>query len=335
MIRENDCQNRREEITALVLGELESKAVVELRRHIESCETCQSLYQAMTDEEVTIRSAFGAIADRGEFVENSLIERLDEKNKVTSRAEAGLEKTNKIIWRIIMTSPITKIAAAAVIIIAVLVGAFQISCSMESVAWAKVVENIEQIGSFMFQHQISVTTVADGTTIQESETTTYVSSEFGLRQDAYMNDQVVGISYIPPSGTVITQVMPGEKKYRHVTTSEEYMRQIHNQANPKGMIREFISFEHTELDRKIIDGVEVEGIEVNDPRFLNSVFESAVGRLWVDVVTELPVWTELEGITGDGSIQTKIVAYDFDWDVKLDAGIFEPNVPDDYTLLEK
>jgi len=335
MINENNCQNRREEIAALVLRELEPEAADELKRHIESCKTCKSLYQKLTDEEETIRSAFQAISDKGEVLKSSLIERLHRDNKVTSQADKGPAKTIKIIWRIIMKNPITKMAAAAVVIIAVLVGVFQLGGSMEGVVLANVVENIEQIESFIFQHQISVTAVADGTTIQESETTTYVSSEFGLRQDAYMNDNIIGISYIPTTGTIVTQVMPDMKQYRKVTTSQENMKQIHEQANPKGMIREFLSFEHIKLGRKKIDGIEVEGIEVNDPRFLNSVFESAVGRLWVDLEKVLPVRTEIIGVSGSGSIETKIVAYDFDWDVKLEPGIFEPNVPDDYTLLEK
>ena len=150
-----------------------------------------------------------------------------------------------------------------------------------------------------------------------------------------MNGRIIGISYIPLEGTVVTQVMPDMKKYRRVVTSEEYMRKIHYQANPKGMIREFMSFEHTELGRKIIDGVEVEGIEVNDPDFLANVFESTVGILWVDVRTNLPVRTEIRGITGNGSVETKIIAYDFNWDAEPAPDVFEPNIPDDYTLLEK
>jgi hypothetical protein len=132
--------------------------------------------------------------------------------------------------------------------------------------------------------------------------------------------------------------MPGMKKYRKVSTSEEHIRKIHEQVNPVGMIKEFMLFEHTQLGREIIDGVEVEGIEVNDPGFLTvltSVFESAVGRLWVDVKTNLPVRTEIRGISDNGSIETKIVAYDFNWDAELESDVFEPNIPDDYTLFEK
>jgi hypothetical protein len=74
---------------------------------------------------------------------------------------------------------------------------------------------------------------------------------------------------------------------------------------------------------------------VNDPNFLSFVFESVVGRLWVDVETNLPVRTEIRGVTGGGSIETKIVAYDFDWDAEPGPSVFEPNIHDDYTLLEK
>jgi len=245
-------------------------------------------------------------------------------------------ETQPNIWRIIMKNRIPKLAAAAVIIAGILLGInFLGGPGMTSVAWAEVVENVEQIESFIFRQKINITSVPEGTTIQESELTTYVSLEYGLRQDTYMNGQVISISYVPLEGTIITGVWPSRKKYVRVSTTEEQMRKTHDQSNPKGMIKEFMSFEHTQLGRKIIDGVEAEGIEVNDPNFLSFVFESVVGRLWVDVETNLPVRTEVVGVTGDGSIETKIVAYDFDWDAEPGPSVFEPNIPDDYILLEK
>ena len=49
-VRQNnndDCQNRREAITDLVLGKLETSAADQLKAHIDVCETCQNLYQAL------------------------------------------------------------------------------------------------------------------------------------------------------------------------------------------------------------------------------------------------------------------------------------------------
>ena len=258
---------------------------------------------------------------------------LERTRKRLTEQMSGQRIKEQKVWRIIMKSRITKLAAAAVITIALLIGINQFggSLDMTSVAWGEVVKNVEQIESFIFQQRISINGMPEGTT----ELTTYVSSEYGLRQDAYMNGQVNGISYIPLAGTIVTQVMPGEKKYRSVSTPEEHIRKTHEQVNPMGMIKEFMSFEHTELGRKIIDGVEAEGIEVNDSNFLNAAFESAVGRLWVDVETNLPVRTEIVGVSGGGSIEVKIVAYDFDWEAEPSSSVFEPDIPDDYTLLER
>ena len=278
--------------------------------------------------------------------DKKFLQKLQERSasEFMANSARGSKKLGKTIniskWRIIMKSRITKLTAAAVIIIALLIGIDQIGGSLDitGVAWGEVVKKVEQIDSFIFQQQISITSVDEGSAIQTTETTTYVSSEFGLRQDSYMNGQVIGISYIPPAGTIITQVFPSEKKYRNVSTSDEHIRKTHEQVNPVGMIKEFMLFEHTGLGRKIIDGVEVEGIEVNDPGFLTiltSAFESAVGRLWIDVETNLPIRTEIVGISGNGSIETKIVAYDFDWEAEPGPSVFEPNIPDDYTLLEK
>jgi len=257
----------------------------------------------------------------------------------TSKAQKVFRKTilapsQHNIGRTIMNSRITRLAAAAVIIIGVLFGLeFIGGPDITTVAWGEVAKKVEQIESFIFQQRISIG-MPEGTTT-DTELTTYVSSEYGLRQDTYMNGQVFSISYVPLEGTIITGVWPSRKKYVRMSTTEEQMRKTHDQSNPKGMIKEFMSFEHTELGRKIIDGVEAEGIEVNDPNFLTAVFESTVGRLWVDVETNLPIRTEIVGVSGGGKIETKIVAYDFDWDAEPEPGVFELNIPDDYTLLEK
>jgi hypothetical protein len=118
------------------------------------------------------------------------------------------------------------------------------------------------------------------------------------------------------------------KKYITASMTEEQIRKILETTNPKGMIKEFMSFEHTPLGRKIIDGMEAEGIEVNDPKFGGFLFERAKGCLWVSVETDLPVRIEIEGVSG--GVETKVVAYDFDWSAVLEPDVFEPNIPEDY-----
>jgi len=42
---------------------------------------------------------------------------------------------------------------------------------------------------------------------------------------------------------------------------------------------------------------------------------------------------EIEGTADGGAIQQKMVMDGFEWDVELEASLFEPNIPEDYTLM--
>ena len=126
MNNNKDCQNRREAIAALVLGELEAPAADEIKNHIETCRDCRSVYQAMAAEEDTIRSAFKAIDDRSKAIGDKLVAEHDKASRAqdisAGQAESQEEKstvTQPNVWRTIMKSRITKLAAAAVIFIAV------------------------------------------------------------------------------------------------------------------------------------------------------------------------------------------------------------------------
>lgn len=124
----NDCQNRREAIAALVLGELESSAADELKNHIDNCPDCRSFYQAMAEEEETILSAFKAIDDRGKAIGDKLVAEHGEVSIAhddisegqTESQEELLAVIRPNVWRTIMKSRITKLTTvAATILIAV------------------------------------------------------------------------------------------------------------------------------------------------------------------------------------------------------------------------
>jgi len=248
----------------------------------------------------------------------------------SKQSEPGISTIKK--WRIVRKNPITKLASAATIIIAVILALYLTDGpDMATVALGEVLQNVEKMKCFTFRHKVSSKTNS-GTpeeTSNVTERTTYVSAEYGLKHDVYKDGQLTGILYIPSSGIDVTYVMPVTKQYMIETMSEEYMKE--NQVSPTGMIKEFMSYEYTKLDKKKIDGVEAEGIEVNESGFYG--FESTVGRLWIDIETNLPVRMEIEGIRG--ATESTVITYDFNWDTELDQSIFQLNIPDDYTLLEQ
>lgn len=317
------CHDRREAIMALVLDELEPIAAEELRKHIDTCRTCRDLYQVLTDEEKMIRSAFDEVAATTEAMERNLIEQCDEhlghRTISFGRAWGGLRTMSTIV----------KIAAAAVIIIAVLIGVNHFGGSFDgaSVAWAQVVKNVQKAKTVTFRLKTSMTGMPD------SEIMVYDSSEYGSRLDLYVDGKITSRIYGPKGDNVSIMVIPGAKTYTRMSFTDQQRQQMHKrEKDPREFVALFLSVDHTELGRRTIDGIEAEGLEVDSPKVGGGMFESAIGRLWVDVKTELPVRMEIEGVSAGGEIQTQMVMDEFKWDEELDAGEFDPDIPVDYTL---
>ncbi|KPK41903.1 MAG: hypothetical protein AMJ65_08495, partial [Phycisphaerae bacterium SG8_4] len=77
-----------------------------------------------------------------------LTDLLHQFDKTQEQEPAAMQPS---IGRTIMRSPITKIAAAAVLVIAVLIGMNHLGGSATSVVWGEVVRNVEASPGFIFQ----------------------------------------------------------------------------------------------------------------------------------------------------------------------------------------
>jgi hypothetical protein len=242
--------------------------------------------------------------------------------------------TKMTIGMTIMKSPLTKLASAAAIIIVVYLVLYVTNgADVTNVALGEVLKNVKTKKYFTYRHKVKSKTNA-GTpeeTSKETDRITYISTEYGLRHDVYEDGQLTGILYTPSTGLDITYVRPATKQYSIATMSEEYMKQ-ETQVSPSGLIEEFMSHKYTNLGRKTIDGVEAEGIEINEPGFYGFK-DAAVARLWIDIQTNLPLKMEIEGVRG--ATKTTVITYDYNWDAKLDPSIFQVNIPDDYTMFKE
>jgi hypothetical protein len=127
-------------------------------------------------------------------------------------------------------------------------------------------------------------------------------------------------------------VIPAEKKWSRTPLPPEQRGKMPEQyEDPADYIRRFMARPYKELGRSVIDGIEVEGVEVADPPTDGDAkLENGVGRMWVDVQTELPVRIEIEG-TADAMAVRWLM--EFKWSEAVDPALFEPNIPSDYTPL--
>ena len=128
------------------LGELSQQQVSEVKTHVTECSLCSNeLKRLETLLECTGRirklSADAQICDSAKKAIFAAVE--SEQNKYTSRPDIGLES----IWRKIMKSPITKLAAAAVIVITafIVINQFGDSIDVATTAFAKITENMKKM----------------------------------------------------------------------------------------------------------------------------------------------------------------------------------------------
>jgi hypothetical protein len=241
-------------------------------------------------------------------------------------------QARKSFWRIVMESRWGKLAVAAGIILAVVIGLnLTGSRRMGGVAWSQMLQKVQQARSCI--HRALFTISRDNQPDVTYEFVMYRSSDYGIRRDAYRDHKLVTQLYIPRSAENCVEIVPDEKKYVKVKLTEQQLTEMREKIDPRQLTELIMSFQYHDLEPRVIEGKTCAGIEVDDPNFGRHLFEKGIGRLWADVATNLPVLMEFEGTSAGGSIRTRIVIDRFQWDPPLTPADFEPNLPGDYTVL--
>jgi hypothetical protein len=244
------------------------------------------------------------------------------------------------IRRIIVKSPITKLAAAAVIIIAVILGInhFIGPVNVTSVALADVLAKVEQARAFMYKMKMKMTGTMGPimpAIDMDMETTMIISREFGIKTETITVDGNTGekstqTAYVIPHEGIVVTLMPDKKKYMRIEFDDDWLAKMKQQNNdPRDIIKRMMGSEYTELGRSTIDGVEVDGFQTTDPAALAGVGENVTLTLWVDAGSWLPVRSEIESKMGD-QMQVHVVVSEFNWDISVTADDFKPVIPDDF-----
>jgi outer membrane lipoprotein-sorting protein len=328
MINKNDCKNRREEITTLVLGELEPKAAEELRMHIESCETCQLLYRALAVEEESIRSAFKIIAERSEILQSGLIEQFEKNGRTAVQKGKRARKTVKIIWRTIMKNRITKFATAAAIIIAVLTAIHFSGGSIEGVAFAEAVRPVLDARTASFD----VALESGNRPVQKSH---FLCMSPGLVRQTMSDGSINIVDY---QQSVALHLNPKEKKAKLTRMmpsrgvgSSDVLGQMQQR------IRQAVNLSDQSVEnlgRKFIDGRDAIGFRVElsgEQNYLIGWQNRGTFTIWVDPNMKCPIQLEwYDQMTGINSTATNIKL-----NVDLDKTMFNMEVPEGYALTEE
>ena len=244
--------------------------------------------------------------------------------------------------RTIMKSPILKLAAAAVIIVLVVLGLFEFigTKNTSGVVWADVVRKLQASRGLIVRCRDLSPSSGDDYSIA------YTSPTY-CRKDFYKDGQIIRTSYVDLTGSDIFTLLDvfHMRKHSLTTTYKKsdyglFLELDEDWTNPSFLVEKILSCEHSKLGQKTIEGVLCEGIETTDPASMGPTPEQidlldVLLRLWVNVETGYPVLFESKtSAKYDGEVwEYENVMDQFQWDVELDPGIFEPNIPSDYERL--
>lgn len=275
---------------------------------------------------------------------------------LTSRAvrEPWASPRPHSVRNIIMKSPLTRLTAAAIVVIACVIGFFLWRTTGSGIALADVLKRVEQVKAF--RSKSSVTMYSPGKPGRvEFRCSSVMSQEYGIkhteevREDPNGEWEPLGARYFYPQKKTLIQIGHPIKTYflwevddAEAQEQQDFLSQV---VDPAKFLRDIMACRYESLGRSTVDGVEVEGFHTTDPNC-----RSALGRtvykdpkvevdvkIWVDVKTRLPVRCEDHGSgldeMGNPWVVQSITA-DFGWDVPLTAAEFKPPpVPNGYKVV--
>jgi hypothetical protein len=299
-----DCKNRCEAIAALVLDELEPQAADELREHIGRCQTCRSLHQVLTNEEKAIESAFAAIAERSETLQDNLVRGLQkEPHKPLRRSTLTLST--------IFKSRTTRLAAAAVMTVAVLTGIHQFVGPQ--VAWAAVLKNVQNAKTVRWKTTIT----AQG---HESQIMHAMVVEPDYVRFELSDGPVFIMDRHKGNGLILDYPAKGQATLGPVENDR-----IPDFYNVLRNFRDLPGFSVKEIGTRRIEGRRATGFKVKKEG------QQQERTIWVDPESELPIRIEETEQDHDGNV-IHLVTTDIMFDVDLDMSLFSLEPPDGYEL---
>jgi hypothetical protein len=244
---------------------------------------------------------------------------------------------------IIMKSPITKLATAAIVAIACLIGLSLWRGTESGIALADVLARIEKVNAFRYQWNVKITGEDPNKPYSSEErNTTLESQEYGKKSKIESLDPKGGEStfsehYTFPDKKTAIRIWPKQKNYGRIEWDDVTAERLWQMNDPRTYLKKILECKYESLGRATIDGIEVEGFQTTDPYFfLIGGGIQIDAKVWVDVKTRLPVrydftWPNFDQMGTKIIERGHIVMHDFQWDVAVDAAEFEPVIPDDYT----
>jgi len=302
-----NCAECKELLVAYVeglLNEVEKRSVAE---HLKDCASCQAEVNELTNlrDRLVNNGRTVAQSDLEDVVLNRIVREQNIRLKTAGKAHAALK-----LRRIIMKSSITRMAAAAVIIIAVLIGIHQFGGG--TVTFADVIEPI-----------LNAKTVILDMLVGDEETSPLMHEiVVGSRIRRTLSNIPNVIQIIDLESAKMLALDAEEKTAAYVNIEGPLQERTQNYVESlRKIIIELQDISDVEkLDEQKIDGRKAIGFVATGP--------NEEVKIWADPKTALPIRVELR--VG----QFFAILKNFKFDVPIEDSLISMDVPPGYTLQE-
>ncbi len=264
----------------------------------------------------------------------------DASNNFSKSLRQPSQPAKPSLLELIMRSRTTKLAAAAVIVIAALVTLPFVGDRTSGVVLADVLVKVEQAQAFMYKMKMNITGSmmpgAPGAN-QDMQGIIVISNKYGMKMEMELTDPTTGQKmtqqmYILPEQRTALMIVPQQQTYTRMEFTDDLLDRMEEQNyDPREMIKRTLNCKYTGLGRSVIDGVEVEGFRTTDP----ALYAGAMGdanvalSLWVDAETWLPVRAEMD-VEMSEQMKMHAVMCDYQWDIAVEQKDFEPVIPENF-----
>ncbi len=299
-----NCAEYKELFVEYIEGLLDESRKQQVAEHLTDCPTCRAEVQQLTTlHDRLVKNGKNAAQSKLEDqVMNRIVREQNVRLKAANKAGTALK-----LRSIIMKSPVVKIAAAAVIIIAVLIG---INPFKPSVTFAQVIEPILNARTIVFDmilgtdetgmvtHEIIVDSRIRRTMSNMPNMTLII--DIDKAELLALDTEAKTAVYVDMEGDL------GDRTRSYI----KFVRQI---------IRHLQDGQVENLGEQIIDGQKAVGFRGRGP--------NEEVTIWADPQTALPIRIEVQ-IGQEFSFTLK----NFEFNVVVDESLVSMNVPDGYTL---
>ena len=166
-----------------------------------------------------------------------------------------------ILLEYIMKSRLPKLAAAAVIVVAVFIGLSL--TDDDSVAWATLVEHVEQIKTVAYQMDMKMKGMMgmpkDKSIDIDMEAKFAYDEGFVINSNTHADGENIKTkTYVVFAEDAIVSVIPQKKAYLKMKLTGELLEKMKKEnGDPRAMLKETMEYEYTKIGRDTIDGIEV------------------------------------------------------------------------------